>query len=66
MDLTAVLKQALAVYKQLNKPIISEVFDQTGGIMMRAVNSYMKNGFTREEAFEILKIQVPDFKVTLQ
>ncbi len=65
MDFDDILMKSLVVYQQLNQPVLSEVFDQTGAIMMRAMNSYMKNGFTREEAFEILKVQVPDFKVTL-
>jgi hypothetical protein len=66
MNIESVLARAFETYKQLNTPLLSTVYDQTGAIMMRAMQSYMKNGFTREEAFEILKVQVPDFKVTLQ
>jgi len=66
MNIESVLARAFETYKELNTPILSTVYDQTGAIMMRAMKSYMKNGFTREEAFEILKVQIPDFKVTLQ
>ena len=66
MNIELVLERALYTYKDLNTPLLSKVYDETGAIMMRAMQSYIKNGFTREEAFEILKIQVPDLKVTLQ
>jgi hypothetical protein len=66
MNIESALEQALQTYQDLNISLLSEVYDETGAIMMRAMNSYIKNGFTREEAFEILKVQIPDFKVTLR
>ena len=66
MNIESALEQALQTYQDLNISLLSEVYDEMATIMMRAMNSYIKSGFTREEAFEILKVQIPDFKVTLQ
>lgn len=66
MNISRMLESALDTYQSLNEDeCLSKVYEHVGSIAFKAMKSYMMAGFTREEAFALVREQIKDMKLTI-
>jgi hypothetical protein len=65
MNIDRMLETALDTYQMSGSEYLYKVYEQVGSIAFTALSAYMKAGFTRDEAFALVREQIKDMKLTL-